>query len=81
MSWEDAKRVVEVEVERRLGGRIVEEWVDSVRLEPRWEGDKWVVRLRLVVQRGALSRKGYRVSAKIDPYTGEVVEFEAQPAR
>ena len=80
-SWEEAKKLAEKAAEERLGGKIVEEWVDTIRLEPKWEGDSWIVRLRVVLQRGPLSKKGYLVSMKIDSYTGEVREFEARPAR
>ncbi len=80
-SWGEAKEIAEREVERRLQGKIVDEWVDTVKLEPRWAGDIWVVRLKVIVRHGALSKKGYLASMKIDPYTGEVSEFQAKPAR
>lgn len=80
-SWGEAKQIAEREAESRLQGKIVDEWVDTIRLEPKWAGDLWIVRLKIIIRHGALSKKGYLVSMKINPYTGEVSEFQAKPAR
>jgi len=79
-SWEDAKKLILREVERRLDGRVEDYWVDSIRLEQHKDGDIWIVRLKTILKKG-FSKKGYLVSAKIDSISGEIKEFEAKPAR
>jgi len=79
-SWEDAKRLILREVERRLDGRVEDCWVDSIRLEQHADGDIWIVRLKTILKKG-FSKEGYLISAKIDSISGEIKEFEAKPAR
>ena len=78
--WEDAKKFILSEAERRLNGRVEDCWVDSIRLEQHADGDIWIVRLKTIIKKG-FSKEGYLVSAKIDSISGEIKEFEAKPAR
>lgn len=79
--WREAREIVEREAGERLGGKIRNLWVDTIYLTPHWEGSKWVVRLRVVLEKGFMRKEGYLVSAQIDPFTGEVMDFKAEPAR
>ena len=79
-SWEDAKKLILRETERRLDGRVEDYWVDSRRLEQHKDGDIWIVRLKTILKKG-FSKEGYLISAKIDSISGEIREFEAKPAR
>ena len=79
-SWEDAKKLILGEAERRLDGSVEYCWVDSIRLEQHADGDIWIVRLKTIIKKG-FSKEGYLVSAKIDSISGEIKEFEAKPAR
>jgi len=79
-SWEDAKKLILRETERRLDGKIEDYWVDSIRLEQHKDGDIWIVRLKTILKKG-FSKEGYLISAEIDSISGEIREFEAKPAR
>ena len=79
-SWEDAKKLILREAEKRLDGRVEDYWVDSIRLEQHKDGDIWIVRLKTILKKG-FSKEGYLISAKIDSISGEIKEFEAKPAR
>lgn len=76
-SWIDAKNISEKEIEKRLNGKIENTWVDSIWLTPYNEGNKWNVKLKVVVSRGLLDKKGYKVFVKLDSLTGKVEEFQA----
>jgi len=76
-SWRDARSIAEEEAEKRLGGKIKDSWVDNIWLSPYSEGNKWIVRLKVVLTRGLSSKKGYDIFVKLDPVTGEVEEFRA----
>ena len=79
-SWEDAKKLILGEAERRLDGSVEDYWVDSIRLEQHVDGDIWIVRLKTIIKKG-FSKEGYLISAKLDSISGEIKEFEAKPAR
>ena len=78
--WENIKRLLIEELERRVGAEVKDYWIDTIRLEPHESGDLWIARLRAVARKG-VSRRGYLVSAEIDAITGDVKRFEARPAR
>jgi len=80
-TWSEVKELAEKEAEKRLSGKIRELWVDTIQLRPRWEGGRWFIRLRVILEQGFLKKNGYLVSMEIDPVTGEVSGFEVKPAR
>ena len=73
-SWAQARDLMLSEAERRLNAKIKKYWVDSVSLEPKTHGGLWNIRLDLQVKEGFRS-KLVRVSAKINPESGEIKEF------
>lgn len=80
-SWIDAKNISEKEIEKRLDGEIENSWVDSIWLTPYNEGNKWIVKLKVVMSRRLVGRKGYDVFLKLDSLTGEIEEFQATSNR
>lgn len=76
-SWIDARNLAEEEIEKRLNGKIKDSWVDGIWLTPYNEGSKWIVKLKVVLSKGLLGKKGYYVYVKLDPLTGEVEELQA----
>lgn len=81
LGWADVKNIVEREAEKRIGGRIRKSWVNSIWLTPYIDGGKWITRLRIQVKKNIIKTKLYEVSAKVDPFNGNIEEIEIKEVR
>lgn len=77
-TWNEAKELGLREAEKKLGRRIEKHWVDSIRLEQEADGNYWTVRLELQVGKSLGKKTCIHASMKIDPFTGEVRDFQAK---